>query len=162
MLLTLQELFKTKLSSMEEVLTDLQTQEAFNLTNITFFSAVKITQTVYTTEVLYIGYKDLTDKLGLGLGAIEVREFLQVDTNLYEIRITPLDYDDFKLPVEYQIDYLLVAEIIIIDLSIKNIPTLESFGVQKTPLEQPMTKEMLREILSKKYNVAFGKTVGIE
>jgi hypothetical protein len=161
MLKSLQKLFKTKLNSVEEVLTDLQTEEAFNLTNITFFSAVKITQTVHTTETLYVGYKDLTDKLGLGLGAIEVRELLKVDTNLYEIRITPLDYDNFNLPIEYQIDYLLVAEVIIVDLSIKNIPTLESFGVQKTPLEMPMTKEMVRDVLSKKYNVAFGKTIGI-
>ena len=87
---------------------------------------------------------------------------MQVDTNLYEIRVTALNYDDFKLPIEYQIDYLLVAEIIIVDLSIKNIPTLESFGVQKTPLEMPMTKEMVRDVLAKKYNVAFGKTIGIE
>jgi len=155
----LNELFKTKLLSIEEVLTPNQETEAFTVSCITFFSEVKIAININTTIPIYIGYKDTTDELGLGIGDFEIRDMLQLDTNLYEIRIVPLNYEDFDLAVEYQADFMLVSEIIITDLSIKNIPTLESFGIQKTPLEMTTTKEMLRELLSKKYSIATGKTI---
>ena len=155
----LEELYKAKLKSIEEVLTANQESEAFLVSCITFFSEVKVCINIKTTIPIYIGYKDTTDELGLGIGNFEIRDMLKTDTNLYEIRITPLEYSNFDLPIEYQGDFMMVCEVIIIDLSIKNIPTLESFGVQKVPLEMTTTKEMMRELLSKKYSVAIGKTV---
>jgi len=156
----LKDLFDLKFSITEEALSDTQKDNAFKVSCLVFFSEVKITLLYQGDIDIYVGYKDEDDNLGFGLGDIQIKQiFEDTTTGGKFIRVVPLDYDEFDLPIEYNDDFMLVCEYVILSTSLKNLNMLKSLGIDESIQNLPMDIQAIKEILNKKYNVFTGNTI---
>jgi len=156
----LKDLFNLKLSITEEALSDNQIDSAFQVSCLVFFSEVKVTLLYNGDEEIYVGYKDEDDTLGFGIGKFQIKHiFEDTMTGGKFIRIVPLDYNDFDLPIEYNDDFMLVCEYVILSTSLKNLNMLKSLGIDESIQTLPMDIQAIRDILNKKYNVFTGETI---
>jgi len=156
----LKDLFDLKFSITEEALSDTQKDNAFKVSCLVFFSEVKITLLYQGDVDIYVGYKDEDDDLEFGLGDIQIKQiFEDTTTGGKFIRVVPLDYDEFDLPIEYNDDFMLVCEYVILSTSLKNLNMLKSLGIDESIQNLPMDIQAIKEILNKKYNVFTGNTI---
>ena len=156
----LKDLFDLKFSITEEALSDTQKDNAFKVSCLVFFSEVKITLLYNGDEEINVGYKDENDTLGFGIGNFQIKQiFEDTITGGKFIRIVPLDYNNFDLPIEYNDDFMQVCEYVILSTSLKNLNMLKSLGIDESIQNLPMDLQAVKEILNKKYNIYFGDTI---
>jgi hypothetical protein len=142
----LRELFDLKLFLVDEVLDDDQVDKAFLSACITFFSIVKIKIVKYSDE-----YNLLTEFK-------EISSFTDIELVEYSI-ISPTNFDNFDLPLQYNEDFLSVCEFVIIQTSIKNIAMLKNLNIEEMQQTQQQDITQIKEYLTRKYSTSIGKTL---
>jgi len=143
----LRELFDLKLFMCDEVIDDLQIETAFKLSCISFFSVVKIKIDIKSDDYINIGSHKV------------VETFKDIERDIEIAIISPTNFDDFNLPLQYNEDFLMVCEYIIVSASLKNVNVMRNLGIDEMVQQLSMDLNSIKDILNKKYNVAFGSTL---
>lgn len=151
----LRELFNLQLSLTEEALSTDQVESAFTSSCLIFFSDVKPVYRTTSTVDISVGFKDTTNVLGLDIGKFEIKEIVpKEDYKL--IRVTPLEFSTFDLAIEYNNDFMLVCEYLILQTSLKNINMLKNLGIDEMVQQLPMDLQSLRATLRQSFSIETG------
>ena len=154
-------IFNSQLALSAEILTEIQETNAFDRACDLFFGTVspivKIKTVLFLEKNLELDVEYTNDELGLGINSFLIRRI--VDGGDYTfLKITPVDYQDFKLDLKYKEDFRLVSEFVIKDISASNQEVLKGVGLENTELSNLLYSD-IKEALERKYNTESGDTI---
>jgi len=156
----LRDLYELALTKTDEALTDEQVEAVFQVSCITFFSEVKPKVQIDITDSTL---DDEVAKLKDKIGEFEVIEYVNDVNrpNIIILRINPLDYNNFDLPIDYQGAFIEVCEYIITSQTIKNIAWFKNVGIQDVLFNLP-DYQVVKEDLRRKFNTYGGSSLYLE
>jgi hypothetical protein len=156
----LRELYNIALTKTDEALTDEQVEAVFQISCITFFSEVK---PKFEIDIADSTYEDEIAKLQDNVGSFKVTEIV-TDTNrpnIVIVRVIPLDYNNFDLPIDYQGAFVEVCEYFITSQTIKNLAWFKNVGMQDVLFTLP-DYQAIKEDLRRKFNSYGGSSLFLE
>ena len=153
MLSSILDTYNNTIETQSYIITDAQKTKIFTQINNEFFGWVQPIHFTVISDTLTIdivkGAKIENDELGLGIGA-----FMIVCTkpfyNQTALKVSPLNFDTFKLDTEYQGDYQYVCDFFLEKAMQDNMQLLQGVGVQQIDREL-ITIQDLRERLENRY-----------
>jgi len=172
----IRDIFDSTLTALNLTIVDTQVDAIFNLVNRKYFSIVKPLSKRLTKDLFIIEIPDSTiniepiiegyevqadaDMFALDIGAYKVVEVVEQDNNTFKLKTEPIDYNNYKISLNYTNTYQTTCEAILERFEGINMQTLRGIGVEDIENRLDLNYDMIEQMLYKKHTVlAFGLIV---
>jgi len=158
----LRALYTDEVNSLSVVAIDTQLDSTFRKSCNEFFSVVKPVSFIQSSSPLaplaVFGLVDTVDTFGFGIGSYRIVQTFVLESTL-GVRVEPLDYESFKVGMDYTADFQRVCRFFLKQLEKDNVTNLKGFGIDLIQYDQSEDLQQLRDELQRKYTALGAKLI---
>ena len=161
MKIELKDIFQNTLNSLNLTILEEQEEPIFKLINMKYFSIVKPLSKKVNTQEIEISVDSLkgmeinkdSDPINLGIGSYKVFEVVAQRGGIIKLRTEPIDFNDYKISLNYTDTYQTVCEAILERFEAYNMQTLKGIGVEDIENRLDINYEYIEQLIYKKHNL---------